>query len=117
VIATVESDPHRPCLIIEGVDWVSTAPLDPDDIADARAFAQAVDVAAREAATVARRRAQRVDALHARLHAARRERARIDATAARLAHLEATAPATVARVLRTATDEQPAAHPAAWPRA
>ena len=44
-----------------------------------------------------------------RLQDARCDRARIDATAARLAHLEATAPAAVARLMRTATDEQPAA--------
>ena len=113
VTATVEGDPHRPCLTIAGDDWVSIAPLHAGDIADARAFAQAVEGAAREAAAVTRRRTQRVDALLARLHDARCDRARIDATATRLAHLEATAPAAVARLLRTATDEHPAALPAA----
>jgi len=111
--ATVEGDPHRPCLTIAAVDWVSIAPLPAGDIADARAFVRAVERAAREAATVTRRRAERVDALTARLHAARRDRARIDATAARLAHLEATAPAAAARLRRTATDEHPAALPTA----
>jgi len=38
VAATVEGDPHRPCLTIAGVDWVSIAPLPAGDIADARAF-------------------------------------------------------------------------------
>ena len=113
VAATVEGDPHRPCLTIAGVDWVSIAPLPAGDIADARAFVRAVERAAREAATVTRRRAERVDALTARLHAARRDRARIDATAARLAHLEATAPAAAARLRRTATDQHPAALPTA----
>ena len=114
VTATVEVDPRRLCLIIAGDDWVSTAPLRADDVAAAHRFARAVEGAAREAATVTRRRAQRVDALYARLHDARCDRARIDATTARLAHLEATAPAAVARLLRAATDEHPAALPAAW---
>ena len=113
VTATVEGDPHRPCLTIAGDDWVSIAPLHPGDVADAREFARAVEGAAREAAALARRRTQRVDALLARLHDARRDRARIDATATRLAHLEATAPAAVARLVRTATDEHPAALPVA----
>ena len=109
VTATVADDPRRPCLIIGGDDWVSTAPLHAADVGGARVFAQAVDGAAREAATVARRRARRVDVLRGRLHDARCDRARIDATAARLANLEATAPAAVARLLRAATDEHPAA--------
>lgn len=117
VAATVEGDPHRPCLTIAGVDWVSIAPLPAGDIAEARAFVRAVERAAREAATVTRRRAERVDALMARLHDARRDRARIDATAAGLAHLEATAPAAVVRHRRTATDEHPAALPTAGRRA
>jgi 3-hydroxybutyryl-CoA dehydrogenase len=41
------------------------------------------------------------------------DRARIDAIAARLAQLEATAPAASARLRRTATDEHPAALPTA----
>jgi len=113
VAATVEGDPHRPCLTIAAVDWVSIAPLPAGDIADARAFVRAVERAAREAATVTRRRAERVDALTARLHDARRDRARIDAIAARLAQLEATAPAAAPPLRRTATDEHPAALPTA----
>jgi hypothetical protein len=111
VTATVEGDPRWPCLMIEGRDWLSTAPLHPDDVAEARDFAHAVDVAAQASATLARQRGQRADALRARLHDARADRARIDAADARLAHLEATAPAAVARLLRAATDEHAAALP------
>jgi hypothetical protein len=113
VTATVEGDPHRPCLFIAGDDWVSTTPLHAGDVADAREFVRAVEGAARDAAAVARRRTQRVDTLMTRVHGARNDRARIEATAARLVHLEATAPAAAARLLRTATDEHPAALPAA----
>jgi hypothetical protein len=112
VSATIECDPRWPCLLIEGCDWVSTSPLPSGDVAEARDFAHAVDVAAQASGAVARQRAQRAGALRARLHDARDDRARIDAAEARLAHLEATAPAAVARLLGGPADEHPAALPA-----
>lgn len=86
-------------LLIDGGEWASVEQLNPDHGADARKFAQAVNVAARQVETVTRQRAERVHALTRRLEEVRGDRGRIETATTQVARLEATASPAVAELL------------------
>lgn len=86
-------------LLVDGGDWASMAQLNPDHGTQARRFAQAVNVAARQAESVTRNRAAEVARLQKQLQRTRSDRGAIDEASRLVTQLEATAPPAVAELL------------------